>query len=96
VIDIYGSVGTAVAIIFEKVTIARYHLEMSLEVITHNSGSIKGLTLETVKKVSKFSLNFQRKFQLVQHCRLKYDTYLEDVVHTGMALVTQTLHLSLF
>jgi hypothetical protein len=91
--DVYGSVGTAVSIIFEKknITIARYHWKVSLKGITHNSGSIKGLTLETVKKVSNFSLNIQRKFQLVQHCRLKYGTYLEDVVHTEMALVTQTL-----
>ena len=64
-IDIYGSVGTAVPIIFENVTIARYHLEVSLKGITHNSGSTKGLTLETVKKVTNYSLKFQRKFQLV-------------------------------
>jgi hypothetical protein len=51
--------------------------------------------LETVKKVTNFSLNFQRKFQLVQQCRLKYGTYLEDVGQTRMVLVTQTLHLSL-
>jgi len=69
---------------------------VSLKGITHNSCSIKGLTLETVKKVSNFSLNFQRKFQLVQHCRLNYGTYLEDAVHIVMALVTQILNLSLF
>jgi hypothetical protein len=35
--------------------------------------------------VSNFFLYFQRKFLLVQHRRLKYATYPDDVVHTGMA-----------
>lgn len=81
---------------YKNVIIARYHLEVSLKGIRHNSGSIKGFTLETMKKMSNFPLNFQRKFQLVQHCTLKYGTYLEDAVHTVMALVIQILHLSLF